>query len=107
MRLLIVTQYRENYAFDAAGNPMTGELAFWKNKGGEEILVDGFQYKSNEETEELIASLPNITWKNEASESYVIGWEVVENDFQTEDEKLQLKYDGKITYPTTVLRLAA
>lgn len=102
MKLLVTTQYRENYAIDENGNLGTGENAYWKNKGGEEYLVEGFQYVSNEATEKLIASLPGVAWANDFSTSEVIGWEVVPDDYQSYEERLQMEYDGKITYPTKV-----
>jgi len=42
---------------------------------------------------------------NEGFREYVIGWDVVADDYLTDFEKSQLEYEGSITYPATRLEL--
>ena len=59
MKLIAVTQYHENYAFDADGSPSVP--GYWKAKGGTEYVV-ARNLKSIEDTAELQALLsPNLT----------------------------------------------
>lgn len=104
MRILIETQYKENYgAHDWDG---TGECPqYWKFKGGSEIIVkvNGFRFyddMANRKAEMVVDSLRNkIEYKTNYAEEYIIGWSFVEDDFQTEFEKSQLEYEGKVTFP--------
>ena len=107
MKLLINTQYMENYgAHDWDG---TGECPqYWKMKGGE----DYFYPLGNERSEEALAELVNyfrkdVEWSNEGSRSYIVGYGVVADDYMTEFEQSQLEYDGCITYPAKVLAIAS
>ena len=40
---------------------------------------------------------------NDAFREHIISWEVVADDYLTEFERSQLKYEGKITYPAQEL----
>ena len=40
-----------------------------------------------------------IEHKSEYSEEYIIGWEFVEDNYQTQFEKDQLEFDGEIKFP--------
>jgi hypothetical protein len=104
MKILISTQYRENYgAHDWDGE---GECPqYWKFKGGNEIILEvpGFDF-SNEfaqkKAEMLVDSIRNqFEYNSEYAEEYIIGWEFVEDSFVTEHEKDQLEFYGEITYP--------
>jgi hypothetical protein len=46
---------------------------------------------------------PQIECDNEFYSEYILGWEVVANDYLTEFEKSQLEYDGRIVYPAKEL----
>jgi hypothetical protein len=46
---------------------------------------------------------PQIECDNEFYREYILGWEVVANDYLTEFEKSQLEYDGRIIYPAKEL----
>lgn len=97
MKFLIQTQYMENYG--EANDP------YWKMKGGSDYIieVDGFnfQHEMAEKKGEMIVDelLPKIEYRNDYSVEYMIGWQFVEDDFQTEFEKSQLEFDGEILYP--------
>ena len=97
MRILIVTQYRENYGTEAE--------PYWKNKGGEEIIVevDGFRFYDDcagKKAQMIVDELtPIIEVNNAFQQEYVIDWEFVEDDYQSWFEKSQLEYDGEIKFP--------
>ena len=103
-KLLISTQVYENYgAHDWEG---VGECPqYWKFKGGDEIIVevDGFRFMNDmagRKAEMIVDSMRSkIEHKSEYSEEYIIGWEFVEDNYQTQFEKDQLEYDGEIKFP--------
>jgi hypothetical protein len=45
----------------------------------------------------------NLALRN-GSQEYIIDYCLVDDDFMTRDERLQLEFDGKILYPTRVLQ---
>ena len=104
MQILISTQYRENYgAHDWDG---TGECPqYWKFKGGDEIIVEvpGFRFMNDmagRKAEMIVDSMRSkIEYKSEYAEEYIIGWEFVEDGYQTQFEKDQLEFDGAIQFP--------
>ena len=104
MKLLITTQYCENYgAHDWDG---TGECPqYWKFKGGEDYFynLDGFRFNSEfaeKNLQMIVDSLRNqVEWDDIGSRSYIVGYEIVEDDYMTEFERSQLEYDGAIAYP--------
>jgi len=104
MRILIETQYKENYgAHDWNG---IGECPqYWKYKGGEEIIVEVDNFYFNDEmaqkkAEMIVDSMRDkIEYKTNFSEQYIIGVSFVEDDYQTEFEKSQLQYEGRIDFP--------
>jgi len=109
MKLYIQCQYMENYgAHDWDG---TGECPqYWKFKGGEDYFLplDGFN-PSHEFADKRLESIVDtevrdrVEWSNEGSRQYIVGYQVVEDDFMTEYEKSQLEYDGKVSFPAITL----
>jgi hypothetical protein len=100
MKLLITTQVYENY----------GEVddPHWKAKGGNDYVVPSIDVNAAAEIAAQVR--PQIEQNNDYFYEYVIGWEVVADDYLTEFERSQLEYEGKITYPATEIlvdRLAA
>lgn len=109
MLLHIQTQYRENYgAHDWDGNGSCPQ--YWKNKGGDDYLVDlnGIA-KSLNDRADVEAIVKQMSYKIESfsnfSEEYIISWGLVEDNYVTDYEKSQLKFDGEILYPATRLTL--
>ena len=104
MKLLLTTQYRENYgAHDWDGE---GECPqYWKFKGGNEIIVEvpGFRFDeefAKKNAQMIVDSMrEKIEYKSEYAEEYIVGCDFVEDDFMSEFERSQLEYDGKIAYP--------
>ena len=92
-KLLIITQVYENYG--DANDP------FWKAKGGNDYVVPDIDVNTAAEIAARVR--PQIEQNNDYFTENVIGWEVVADDYLTEFERSQLEYEGKITYPATVL----
>jgi len=102
MKILITTQYMENYAahdWDGIGECPQG----WKMKGGEDFIISVEDFRLvpfSSSLDMLVDSLrEKIEYSNNFSKEYIIGYDLVEDDFQTESEKSQLEYDGEIFYP--------
>ena len=110
MKLYIQCQYMENYgAHDWDGK---GECPqYWKFKGGEDFFLplDGFNPNhefADKRLQMIVDSIRNqVEWDNPASRQYIVGYEIVEDDFMTEFERSQLDYEGSITYPTKTLEV--
>lgn len=100
-KLLIQTQVQENYgAHDWDGE---GECPqYWKMKGGNDYVVKNFR-DFGKVTETVMALRSKIEEDNDHFREYVVGWEVVADDYLTEFEQSQLDYEGKIIYPATEL----
>lgn len=98
MKILICTQYLENYG--------TATDPYWKNKGGNEFIVDlPEDFRQDHEMAEKKALMladalvDKIEYKNAFTEEYVVGISLVEDDFMTSFEQSQLELDGEILYP--------
>jgi hypothetical protein len=107
-KLLITTQVYENYAWREDGSLGTGADAYWKAKGGSDYVVLNIDINDAAKIAEMVR--PQIECDNDAFREYIIGWEVVADDYLTEFERSQLEYDGEITYPAreiSVDKLAA
>lgn len=101
MKLHIITQYMENYgAHDWDGE---GECPqYWKMKGGEDYFI--LNVDSDAEAEVAVAQVRNdIEWNDIGSRQYIVGYGLVENNYQTDFEKSQLEYEGFIQHPAKVL----
>ncbi len=92
-KLFITTQTVENYG--DAENP------YWKPKGGCDYFVENVDVNSVKEIVESVRT--QCESNNEYYIEYILGWEVVSDDFMTEFEKDQLEYEGKIRFPSKVL----
>ena len=97
-KLMITTQYRENY-----GSP---EEPYWKFKGGSEYFVPNV----NEcDMIDVIVdrARPQVEYSNPMSEEYILGYEIVADDYMTEFERDQLEFEGLVRFPAKVLELVA
>jgi hypothetical protein len=92
-KLLITTQTYENY----------GDVAqpHWKPKGGSDYVVK--KINVNKVTETVMGLRSQIECDNEFYREYIIGWEIVANDYLTEFERSQLEYEGSIRFPAKEL----
>jgi len=104
MKIVITTQFRENYgAHDWDG---TGECPqYWKFKGGSEYIIDNIQehVKMNDffgkKCEMIVDGIrAKIEHKSDYAEEYILGWTIEEDSYMSEFERSQLEYDGVITY---------
>jgi hypothetical protein len=104
MKIVITTQFRENYgAHDWDG---TGECPqYWKFKGGSEYIIEDVQQhvKLNDffgkKCEMIVDSIrPKIEHKSEYAEEYILGWSIEEDSYMSEFEQSQMEYDGVITH---------
>ena len=93
-KLLITTQTYENYG--SAAEP------YWKPKGGCDYVV-----KNVDECDMIDVIVDRVSSQvecdNEGYREYILGWEIVADDYLTEFEQSQLDYEGKITYPAKEL----
>ncbi len=105
MKLLIVTQVNENYAWREDGSIGTGAEAYWKPKGGNEYVVRDIK-DAAEATAAVMAVRDQIEESSDYFVEYIIDWEVVANDYMTEFERSQLEYEGRIDHPARVLEVA-
>jgi hypothetical protein len=95
-KLLIQTQVLENYG--------TEDNPFWKAKGGEDYVVKNFK-SFNKVTEVVMSLRSQIEIDNPFCQEYIRSWEVVADDYLTQDESLQLQFEGKVTYAPQELSL--
>ena len=102
-KLLITTQVYENYAWNEDGSIGTGADAYWKAKGGNDYVVEDID--PNRAADIANWACGEVEQDNEYFRETVIGWEVVADDYLTEFERSQLEYEGKITFPATVLKV--
>jgi hypothetical protein len=103
MRILIETQYSENYA--APDWDGVSEFPYyWKQKGGESYFLPVPEAFPLADVSRLVDDVRSqVEWANNYSQSYIVSWEVVPDDYVTEDEKMQLEWEGRISFPTKVL----
>ena len=91
MKLVITTQYLENYA-------PTGSVPYWKAKGGEVYVVRNLTWDQVDRIEAngtpTLTSL--IEYSNEGSREYILNTAIVENDgYECEswESVIELSYD--------------
>jgi hypothetical protein len=78
MKIVINTQYRENYAAHNEDYDHGVDTPHWKFKGGSTYVVPNFNDYSN--ITEVMKNLDSlITYGNPASEEYILDWEIVED----------------------------
>lgn len=95
MMLVIRTQYMENYG--DANKP------YWKFKGGSEHKVLGVP--SGVDLQEIV-EMAGVEYSDDYSQEYVIGYSLEQDDYLSEFEQDQLKYDGKIMFAEPTLDYA-
>ena len=99
MKLLIITQIYENYAWREDGTIGTGAEAYWKAKGGNDYVVENVDLSAVEEI--VSAATEQIEQATDYFTETVLDWELVADDYLTPFEQDQLEYEGRITYPAT------
>ena len=97
MMLVVDTQYRENYgAHDWNGE---GECPqYWKFKGGSEYKV--LNAPEGVDPAAVVRMLgQEVMWKDNFTESYVVGVRFEEDNYLSGFERSQQEYEGSIAYP--------
>ncbi len=81
-KLVIQTQYKENYAWNEDGSLGTGADAYWKFKGGDTYVVENLTTAQiNKIAQEGIPTLSAlIEYSNEAAMEYILDWSIEEDD---------------------------
>jgi len=106
MKLVIETQYMENYgAHDWDGEGFGPCPQYWKMKGGYSYVAeniehsikggDFFDKRCQMIVDEIRAKIEHDTFY---SREYIIGWSVQPDEWMSEFEKSQLEYEGSITH---------
>ena len=81
LKLVIQTQYKENYAAHDEGYVHGVDEAYWKFKGGSTYVIEDLDFISTEYLQGLVDEVsPIFCYSNDASESYVIDWEMVDHN---------------------------
>lgn len=85
MKIVIQTQFMENYAWNEDGSLGTGADAYWKYKGGDTYIVDATVEQAQAST--FWSNLEaHIEYSNDMAQEYILGMEVIDEcDFKLED----------------------
>ena len=97
MKILITTQYRENYG--------TAEEPYWKFKGGSDYFildVDPLKVAPGLLVEQV---RDQIEHAGAMTEEYILDWELVEDSALSPYEQDQLLLDGGVQYSAKVIDL--
>lgn len=109
MKIVISTQTYEWYGSTA---PTEGK-GRWKAKGGNDYIIanvplnllmegnkalDAHVTLAFNTSNKTFPATPNCEYYE-----YILDWSIEEDDFLTYDEKLQMEFDGSITYPAKVI----
>ena len=97
MKILITTQYRENYG--------TAEEPYWKFKGGEDYFILGVDPVKTAPGVLVEQVRGQIEYSGAMSEEYILDWELVSDDALSPYEQEQQELDGAIQYPAKILEL--
>ena len=96
-KLLITTQVYENYG--------SAEKPHWKAKGSSDYVVKNFSGNYSKALAVVTVLRDKIEVSDEYFREHIIDWAIEADDYLTEDERLQLKYEGKILFPAKELAL--
>jgi len=97
-KLVILTQVYENYG--------SADKPYWKPKGGDNYVVSNFTQFN--EVQAVVDSIRDrLEIDDDFYNEYIIDWYVAEDDYLTQDERNQLEFDGRITYPAKELVVVA
>lgn len=104
MKIVIQTQYIENYSFHANDNAHPLREDRWKYKYGNEFVIKNVGTTNMTALEELVKKAEaKVCHDGPGSREYILGWELMGDDDLTPYEKTQLEIEGRIIWPATVL----
>lgn len=91
---VIRTQFMENYgAHDWDG---TGECPqYWKFKGGSEYKITGVDPTADPQD---YINIAGVEFNDIGAREYILGYSFEEDDYLSDFEKSQLKFDGEIYF---------
>jgi hypothetical protein len=101
-RLIVHTQYRENYgAHDWSGEGDCPQ--YWKNKGGMDFLVAEVSIEEAMRGERYLAGIvsrarPSFEKADDFTEIYTLGWALYWPGELTRDERDEVEFDGALRY---------
>jgi hypothetical protein len=98
MKILITTQYRENYG--------TAEEPYWKFKGGEDYFILGVDPLKVALGLLIEKVRGEIEYSGDYTEEYILDWELVADDTLSPFERDQMELDGEILIPAKILEVA-
>lgn len=103
-KLLITTQVMENYgAHDWDGEGQCPQ--YWKAKGGNDYIVRNVDACDMVET--IVArATQQIEVNDNYYREYITGHRIVADDYMTEFEQSQLRWEGQILYPAVEITVA-
>ena len=105
MKLVIITQVRENYgAHD--WNGVGSVPQYWKNKGGSEYILDDLEHYLSpnddffdKKVRMIVESiLPNIESFSDYMTESIINYSIEDDDYISQFEQSQLEYEGFIRF---------
>lgn len=106
MKLVIITQLRENYgAHDWDGTGFVPQ--YWKNKGGSQYIVDDIEHFVAIDDDFFAKNIksivydyisPKIIQNSDYYEESIINYSIEDNDYMSEFETSQLEYEGFIRF---------
>ena len=105
MKLVLITQVRENYgAHDWDGTGTCPQ--YWKNKGGSEYILEDLEHYLSinddfftKKVRMIVeAIVPNIEQNSDFYQETIINFAIEDDDYMSEYEKSQLEYEGFIRF---------
>ena len=105
MKLVLITQVRENYgAHDWDGTGTCPQ--YWKNKGGSEYILEDLEHYLSinddfftKKVRMIVeAIVPNIEQNSDFYQETIINFAIEDDDYMSEYEKSQLQYEGFIRF---------
>ena len=105
MKLVIITQVRENYGahdWDGVGSVPQ----YWKNKGGSEYILEDLEHYLSinddfftKKVRMIVeAMVPNIEQNSDFYQETIINFAIEDDDYMSQFEQSQLEYEGFIRF---------
>lgn len=99
MKIIITTQYLENYGTDTE--------PYWKAKGGDDYVILGVDPLKTAPGLLVEQVRSQIEYHGDMSQEYIVDWNLVPDHQLTDYEQDQLAFDGEIRYPANILSVSA
>jgi hypothetical protein len=87
LKLVITTQYKENYAAHDENYVHGVSESYWKFKGGSTYVIEDLDFINTEYLQGLVDEVsPIFVFDGEASQEYILNWEMVSHEETPWDE---------------------